>query len=103
MNGDNIGDALADAFGLRVETWGAYISLVVDPINFNLTLGGQTIGVRDSSFSIAAHLRSKGSFFSSAANMSNANATGLVPNINVPLSAEVILDIPIGDVVVSPM
>ena len=75
----------------------------MDPINFNITLGGQTIGVRDSSFSIAANLRSKGSFFSSASNITNANASGLVPNIAVPLSAEVILDIPIGDVSVLPM
>ena len=103
INGDPIGDALSRGFRLSVDTWGAYASLIVDPINLNLTIGGQSIGVRDSTFAIAADLRSKGSFSSTAANMSNADASQLIPNVAVPLSAEVILDITLGNVTVSPM
>ena len=103
LKGDPIVDAISRGFRLTVDTWGAYASLIVDPINLNLTLGRQDIRVRDSSFAIAADLRSKGSFSSTAANMSNADPSQLLPNVAVPLSAEVIFDITVGDVVVSPM
>ena len=103
LNGDDIVDAISRGFSLSVDTWGAHASLIVDPINLNLTIGGQSIGVRESSFSIAADLRSKGSFSSTAANMSNADASQLLPEVSVPLSAEVILDIELGNVTVSPM
>lgn len=104
LNGDNIDAAISRGFRLSVDTWGASASLVVDPINLNLPLGGQTIGLRDSSFAIAANLRSKGSFSSTAANMSVTDPSPLLcPDLTVPLSAEIILDIIVGDVVVSPM
>lgn len=104
--GDPLGDALSRGFQLSVSTWGAFASLVIDPINLSLDVGSQTIGVRDSFFSITADLRSKGPFSATAEELKTGmaqNTSQLVPVITVPLSAEVILDVDVGSISVSPM
>lgn len=105
MNGVPISTAISQGFSLRVEEWKASASLLVDPINFDVTLAGQTVGVRDSMFFIGVDLHSqiKPAFISTAANLTNADTAGLAPIVNVPLSAELTLDVNVSDIIISPM
>lgn len=103
FQGSDLGDALLKGIGLGVPSWGALASLAVDPINVAFSVIGQNINVRDSSFSLSVELESTSSFFSSAHNISTASSDPLVPIVSVPLSTEIIVDLNVGDVVVSPM
>ena len=105
LNGDPIDEAISQGLSLSVDTWGAFASLVVDPINLKVTLAGQTVGVRDSSFAVGVDLRSQKqpAFSSTAANLSRTDTSGLIPEVRVPLSAELILDINVSDIILSPM
>jgi hypothetical protein len=40
---------------------------------------------------------------STAANLSRTDTSGLIPEVRVPLSAELILDINVSDIILSPM
>ena len=69
-SGTPISEALLNGIGLRVKTWGAFATLIVDPISAELSLNGeQTLEINDSSVSLSAKLRSKSEFFSSVADM----------------------------------
>jgi hypothetical protein len=93
-SGTPVDEALEEGIGLHITTWGAYASLIVDPINLELTLFGQTLGIRNSAIALSAGLRSKGAFFASAKDIldGTADTSSLIPDLTVPLSAEVVFD-----------
>ena len=98
-SGTPISEALLNGIGLRVKTWGAFATLIVDPISAELSLnGGQTLEINDSSVSLSAELRSKGEFFSSVADMvdGSADVSALEPSLVVPLNAEIIFGLEVG-------
>ena len=49
------------------------------------------------------HSQIKPAFISTAANLTNADTAGLAPSVNVPLSAELTLDVNVSDIIISPM
>ena len=60
LDGTPLGEAFLDSVGLGVKTWGAYASIVADPIDLNIT---DRFGIRDSYVALAANVRSKGPYF----------------------------------------
>lgn len=97
--------ALRSGISLSIETWGAFASLIVDPINIDVTLFGSTQSIVDSHIAVSADLRSKGGFFASIQDMidSTANTSFLIPNLSVPLSAELVFNFTVyNDVSVLP-
>ena len=105
VGGETISDAILRGVGLRIDTWGAFASVVVDPINVDIAIGGATYAVRDSSFALGAELRSAGSFAASVEELvdGTADVTPLEPEISIPLAVEIILDLPVSNVTISPM
>lgn len=109
LNGSDIDDALLNSLGLRVNSWAASASLIVDPINAKFDVaGGIGVEVRDSSFALAVELAAPGpdedGFFSTAKDIANANASSLIPSLAVPISAEVIVGFNVtDDVTIKPM
>ena len=93
-NGADVGDALEEGIGLHVTTWGAFASLIVDPIKVDIQLFGETHGIRDSSIKLSAELRSEGAFFGSVKQLvdGTADASLLTPVLTVPLQSEIIFD-----------
>ena len=96
LKGTPLADAFFDGVGLGVSTWGAYASIVADPINLNITNG---VGIRDSFVALAANIRSQGPYFATVREIdtSNSNTSQLIPNIAIPVSAEVIFDVNVAD------
>jgi hypothetical protein len=91
--------ALLSGISLRIETWGAYATLVVDPINIDVTLFGSTQSIVDSYIAVSADLRSRDVFFASIQDMidSTADTSVLIPNLSVPLSAELGFNLTVFD------
>ena len=108
FNGSPLDTALKKGIALRVDTWGAFAEMIVDPIELDITLFGRSITIRDSHFAVAAELRSRGEFVATIDDMitggSALNTSALVPELNIPLSTEFVFDIPATDqIVVSPI
>lgn len=91
--------ALEKGLVLGIEKWGAFATLVVDPINIDIALFGQNQSIIDSSIAISAELRSKDEFSASVKDMmeGNSNASVLVPELTVPLSTELIFNLTVYD------
>jgi hypothetical protein len=86
-----------------VKTWGANASIVVDPFSLTVKNGENSIGVRDSSLALGVDLRSIGEYFTTVKGISNTSKAPLMPVIVVPFSAEVMFDINVSDVSISPI
>ena len=102
LKGTPLADAFFDGVGLGVSTWGAYASIVADPINLNIT---DRVEIRDSFVALAANIRSQGQYFATVREIAdgNSNTSQLIPNIAIPVSAEVIFDVNVADYTISPM
>jgi hypothetical protein len=96
-------DAIAEGILLRIDHWGAYASIVVDPIELTLQAGASLeLDIRESSFALGVTIASQGTFEASLADLIknvNLNATGLVPTIEIPLQCELLVDISAGSAV----
>ena len=96
-----LGESLRKGSALFIDTWGAFAEIIVDPIDLSFDLSGTSIHIRDSHFATAVELRSRGRFFASIDDMivggSAFDTSPLIPELTVPLSAELILDIPVTD------
>lgn len=104
--GTAIDEALNRGIALEIDTWGAFASLIVDPIELDITLFGQTIAVRDSHLAMSVELRSKGKFFASVESLVNgtADSSVLIPDLTVPISSAIVFDVNVYDgVVISPI
>jgi hypothetical protein len=101
--GSTIAQALGQGITLKLDTWGASAFLIVDPIEVGITLFGKTISIRDSHFALSVDLRSKGPFASPVSNLESADTSNLIPDLMVPLSSEIMFDVPVGSIVISPI
>ena len=92
---------LRNGCALFIDTWGAFVEIIVDPIELGFSLFGKDVLIRDSHFVTGLYIRSKGRFFASIDDMivggSAFDSSPLIPEFTVPLSAELIFDIPIDD------
>ena len=101
-------EALYKGLGLFIDTWGAFGEIIVVPADIGVTLFGNEIRIHDSHFALAAELRSKGRFFASVNDMvvggSAFDPSPLIPDFILPLSTELIFDIPVDDqITISPI
>jgi hypothetical protein len=108
FNGQPLDQALQRGIALRIDTWGAFAEMIVDPIELGITLFGRDINIRDSHFAIAAELRSRGKFRATIEDMiaggSSIDTSPLIPKLTLPFSTEFVFDIPATDqIVVSPI
>ena len=95
----NFGEAILESFEIEISTWGANALLIVDPIDLVLPLSSDSaLKVRQSSFSLAANVKSTESFL-----VGSDDISGLTPTITVPLKAELTFDLEIADTTLSPM
>jgi hypothetical protein len=108
FNGQPLDQALRRGIALRIDTWGAFAEMIVDPIELGITLFGRDINIRDSHFAIAAELRSRGEFRATIEDMiaggSSIDTSPLIPVLTLPFSTEFVFDIPATDqIVLSPI
>ena len=96
-----LAEGLRKGCALFIDTWGAFVEIIVDPIELSFSLFGKGIFIRDSHFVTGLYIRSRGRFFASIDDMivggSALDPSPLIPSFTVPLSAELIFDIPIDD------
>ena len=96
-----LAEGLRKGCALFIDTWGAFVEIIVDPIELSFSLFGKGILIRDSHFVTGLYIRSKGRFFASIDDMivggSAIDISPLMPEFTVPLSAELIFDIPVDD------
>lgn len=105
-NGAAIDEALRHGISLSMETWGAYASLIVDPINIDITLFGTTQSIIDSSIAVSAELRSADAFYGSIQDMIDdaVDTSVLVPTLSIPLSTDLSFNFSVMDnVYITPM
>jgi hypothetical protein len=88
---------------LGIKTWGARAAILVDPISLALRDGNYFIGVRDSSLAVNIDLRSQGEYSTTIGGLSEASKSSLIPTISVPILAEVIFDLNVSNVSISPI
>ena len=95
FDGKPINDALEDGWSLAIDTWGCQAELVLDPIDISIPISSQAVSIRDSLFAVGIDLRSKGTYSSTVANLTNADSSQLpsqlLPNVAIPVSAELSL------------
>lgn len=94
--------SLLNGIALYVDTYGAFAEMIVDPIELSFSLFGKDVFIRDSHIATAADLRSRGRFFATIDDMVSGriDITPLIPDLTVPLSAEVVIDVPVTDEIV---
>ena len=96
-----LAEGLRKGCSLFIDTWGAFVEVIVDPIDLSFSLFGKDVLIRDSHFVTALYIRSRGRFFASIDDMivggSALDTSPLMPEFTVPLSAELIFDIPVND------
>lgn len=102
FDGKPINDALEDGWSLAIDTWGCQAELVLDPIDISIPISSQAVSIRDSLFAVGIDLRSNGSYSSTVANLTNADSSQLLPNVAIPVSAEILIDLTVGNIAVSP-
>eukprot|EP00957_Ditylum_brightwellii_P155317 11823665-Ditylum_brightwellii.AAC.1 len=79
-------------------------SLIVDPINIDITLGGTSMRIHNSHIALSVELGSSGVFSATVAELiSGPDASALKPKISIPLDAEVMFEIEVASVKVSPI
>jgi hypothetical protein len=88
---------------LGIKTWGARAALLVDPMSLALRYGNYSIGVRDSSMAVDIYLRSQGEYSTTISGLSEASKSPLIPTISVPVLAEVMFDVNVSNVSLSPI
>jgi hypothetical protein len=100
-----IDQVLRRGIALKIDTWGAFAAVVVDPIELEFSLLNRTITIHDTHLAMSVELRSRGPFSASVESLINgtANTTALLPNVTVPFSSEVVLDVPVEGFVLSPI
>ena len=114
LEGKPVDEALLDGFGLRINTWGAFSALVMDQFSADFIPWqpdedgncNPIFSIRDSTLELCLDLRSKGIFFATLGEMTSGsvkNISLLAPDLVVPLSGELIIDVEISNVTVSPM
>lgn len=104
--GTAVDAALNSGVALKIDSWGAFASLIVDPIALDISLFGQTIAIHDSHLAMSVELRSRGPFSASLESLvdGTANTTALIPDLVVPFSSEIVLDVPVYEgLVISPI
>lgn len=88
---------------LGIKTWGARAAIIVDPISLALRYGNYSIGVRESSLAVEIDLRSQGEYSTTISGLSEASKSLLNPTITIPVLAEVIFDVNVSNVSISPI
>jgi hypothetical protein len=88
---------------LGIKTWGARAAIIVDPVSLALRYGNYSIGVRDSSLAVDIDLRSQGEYSTTISGLSEASKSPLIPSISIPLLAEVMFDVNVSNVSLSPI
>jgi hypothetical protein len=109
--GWSLSEALGKGVALFIDSVSAYTSLIVDPIELeDVELLGVKTNIRDSHLAISAELRSKNSFSASVDSLimdetiTESIKEGLDLEFLVPVSSELVIDLPIDDdLVVSPI
>jgi hypothetical protein len=91
--------SLLDGFSLYIDTYGAFAEIVVDPIDISFSLFEKDIVIRDSHFATTAELRSAGRFSVSINDVlsGNIDLAPLLPTLTVPISTELIIQIPVTE------
>lgn len=104
-SGEGVKEGLQEGLRLEIDSWGAFALLVVDPIELEFSFGSTTLEVRDSSFALGAYARNSGSFLTTVKEIINdsSNVAGLVPIVTIPLNVELIFDLDISGITLSPI
>jgi hypothetical protein len=102
--GWSLSEALGKGVALFIDSVSAYTSLIVDPIELeDEELLGVKTNIRDSHLAISAELRSKNSFSASVDSLimdetiTESIKEGLDLEFLVPVSSELVIDLPIDD------
>ena len=89
--------------GVGVKSWGASASIVVDPISLSFRYGGNFVGVSDSSLALGIYMRSTGEYFTTVSGISTTSTDPLKPVVVVPFSADVMFNINVSNISISPI
>ena len=106
QSGDTLDVALGKAMSLELSNYKAYASIVVDPINnTTINFSGMSLGIRDSSVSMAVNVQNEGQFSATVHDFVNdaVNISGLGTIVSLPITADVTFDRDLGPVVLSPV
>jgi len=96
-------NSVGSMVSLGISTWGARASIIVDPFALAITSSDYSIGVRESLLAVTIDLRSVGEYSTAISEILEVSKEPLIPNITIPVIAEVIFDVNVSDVSISPI